>query len=73
MVTVASYGAQLIDHNPFILGEKLRDLEFEITQLFGALNFLDVDESEQDQLERDLDSLKHVRELVYIASELYPY
>lgn len=72
-IATDSYYDQVSDFQTSIVGDKLNELTDEINQLFGALNFLDVDESEQDQLETDLDALGRVRDLVRIAAELYPY
>lgn len=62
-----------LDNRADEVGVALSEVEWELCQLFGKLNFLDVPEDKQDELEDNLRKLGRVRDLVTIAIELYPY
>lgn len=65
--------AERLDEQADVVGTRLAEVEENLRLLFGELNFLDVSEDQQDELETNLRRLAQVRDLVTIAVELYPY
>lgn len=55
------------------VGDDLVNTLWALRELFGEINMANHKQEYQEQVEKDLDTLNQVRQLVEIAAELYPF
>lgn len=68
---MATSTPEQLDDQADKVGVALSEVEYQLRELFNELNFADFDLTEEQ--DNDLRRLMRVRDLVEIASELYPY